>query len=181
VNKQHVKEKDEIIGRYHFLAVFKSDGHRNGYLGIPEAEFNSLVSSGLDMESIPVHGGITYEGGTLSLMGKPGFNYLGFDCSHYNDRPDIQSVIQYGFDITDAKMREAFLEDDAGNIRTLEYVEDNIWTILSAIRDPEEIIASYCVEKHGFSLYISWLTGELREEDAPHDLVVYIKLNNMTY
>jgi len=181
VNKKHLKEKDEIIGRYHFLAIFKEDGHRNGYLGVPEAEFNNLVSSGFNIDLIPVHGGITYNGGTLSLMGKPGFNYLGFDCSHYNDRPDIQSVVQYGFDITSAKMRESFLEDDAGTIRTLDYVEDNIWSILTAIRDPEEIIAAYCTEKHNFRLYNSWLIGELKEEDAPHDLILYIKLNNITY
>ena len=53
-----------------------SSGHLNGYIELKEDDYN------IDVESIEVHGGITYKG---SLFGNNEKTYVGFDCAHGGD------------------------------------------------------------------------------------------------
>jgi hypothetical protein len=177
-------EYSKMHGRYHFLVVFMPRGYRNGYIGIPENEFNSMVSANPDfMESINVHGGVTYEGGPLSVLGKKGFNYIGFDCNHMGDKIDVQSMIHYNMDLNILKtMNDGFYEEKMlGVVKTKEFVLEELDTMMQNIADPEGIIASYCMKNNHHEIYEKVLTRELEESDVPEGLLLFMELNNIKY
>jgi hypothetical protein len=178
------KEYNQMHGRYHFLVVFMPRGHRNGYIGIPAAEFNQLISERPDfMENLNVHGGVTYEGGSLSVLGKEGFNYVGFDCNHFGDKVDVQSMIQYNMDLNILKaMNDGFYEEKmSGLVKTKEFVLEELQGMIQEIFDPEGIIASYCIKNNHHKVYEKVLTRDLDEEDVPQDLLLFMELNNIKY
>ena len=71
------------------VILFMDMGHRCGYVGIPEA-------SGIDIEEIDCHGGITYGPSShLHLQEDENVDWIGFDTGHYGDGRDIEKVKEY--------------------------------------------------------------------------------------
>jgi hypothetical protein len=177
-------EYNKIHGKYHFLIVFVRRGYRNGYIGIPSTEFDTLLSDNPDfMDAINVHGGVTYDGGKLSLFGKEGFNYIGFDCNHTGDKIDVQSMIKYDMDLNLLKtMNDGFYEEKMrGVVKTKEFVLEELNNMMQEIADPDGIIASYCIKNNHQEIYEKVLTRELEELDVPEGLLLFMELNNIKY
>lgn len=173
-----IREHDGMVGRYHMLVVLMSRGYRNGYLGIPRDEFHRMISDDPGfMDRIDVHGGVTYEGGDLRLIGHDGFNYIGFDCNHTGDGLDTEALVAHGIPVN-----ETFaLEMKDGEVRSASYVMDELWRMLYQIRDEDSLMMSFCVEKHGMGIYEDWITGSLAEEDIPDDMKLFAELNGIMY
>jgi hypothetical protein len=177
-------EYNKMHGRYHFLVVFMSRGYRNGYIGIPEKEFKEMILANPNfMETIDVHGGVTYEGGPLSVLGKEGFNYVGFDCNHMGDKIDAESMLEYDMDLASLRTMYGSLYKDkiTGVVKTKEFVLEELESMMQGIGDPEGIIASYCMKNNHYEIYRKVLTRELSEEDVPQDLLLFMELNNIKY
>ena len=66
------------------VILFMDMGHRCGYVGIPEA-------SGIDVDEINCHGGITYgPSSELKMQEDENIEWIGFDTPHYMDGRDIE-------------------------------------------------------------------------------------------
>jgi hypothetical protein len=175
MNNKIVIEKDEMIGRYHFLVKFTSRGYRLGYLGIPDQEYSLY---GIKAESIVVHGGVTFKGYIESQ--KKDYYYIGFDCNHMGDGIDKKAMIEYEMDLDILKMRRQW-EKPGERIKTLDYVFEELMSMLQQIRDPEGLVSKYCLENNYIYLYEDWMTGKIQENEIPNDLKLYLKLNNIIY
>ena len=62
-------------------------GHRCGYVGVDSTNPNHGKGYD-DLESIEVHGGLTYARGGSAYPVEADLWWLGFDCAHYDDRKD---------------------------------------------------------------------------------------------
>ena len=90
-----VIEKEWREGDFNCKVIFMPLGHRCGYVGVPKEH----PMYGLDYEKytdeIDCHGGLTYSG----FLGEENkeYWYFGFDCAHFGDGIDIESLKKYGF------------------------------------------------------------------------------------
>lgn len=66
-------------------------GWGNGYVAIPQGHPLFGVDYS-DIESIDIHGGLTYSADKLSAQPKEteGMWIIGFDCAHYGDTPETR-------------------------------------------------------------------------------------------
>lgn len=74
------------------VAMHERLWHRCGYVGLPEG--HPLHGIQCDhVEDVAVHGGLTFSGQAASL-GWPddGLWYLGLDCAHLGDAPDVEAA-----------------------------------------------------------------------------------------
>ena len=106
------------------LAIIAEFGHRCGYVGLPvghpwfEREYNGFLDEVLD-----VHGGVTYSGHLGNDTIKPaidGLWWVGFDCAHYGDLPDVTEIAADAFELRRIMARS----ERQGVIRTLEFVTE---------------------------------------------------------
>ncbi len=118
----YVLEHEEVYRGYHLVIVFSGWGHRCGYIGTPyEQEFTSVQALNNYVE---VHGGFSYADKNLhlytSLKGEDIQFYYGFDCGHYYDSLDYESMDKYGF----AKKQYDYAEYKGkdGKVRSIEFV-----------------------------------------------------------
>ncbi|MBO5389191.1 MAG: hypothetical protein J6A59_13890 [Lachnospiraceae bacterium] len=82
--------------------------------------YNNRVTLG-NRYTLPVHGGITFVGNKEYLQDKY-MRAVGFDCGHYCDAPDIESVEKYlGKDSMLAKILKDIEKDQR--------FESHVWTI----------------------------------------------------
>lgn len=74
--------------------IFHLTGHRCGYVGIPKNHkyYKSFYG---DLENISCHGGLTYSESHLVGQDDKDTWWIGFDCAHFMDDPDFESVEKY--------------------------------------------------------------------------------------
>lgn len=116
---------------YEYLITFADMGHRCGYVAIspnlPDYKDES------DYPDYDVHGGITFfDKAHLaeSILGHSCEDkWLGFDCGHYNDLPDIECMKSYFNPISEYSLEYAIsrhtnLLHANSEVRSKEYVEE---------------------------------------------------------
>ena len=107
------------------VVLFMDMGHRCGYVGIPEA-------SGIDVDDISCHGGITYGPSSyLTLQEDDNIEWIGFDTAHYMDGRDTEKIREY-FPNKPIYEWESVYKD---NFRTLEYCEEECKQIVEQVID----------------------------------------------
>lgn len=67
--------------------------HRCGYVGVPKGNFFYGKSYDEISDYIDVHGGVTFAG--KRDFSKEDLWWIGFDCGHYGDKSDIESMERY--------------------------------------------------------------------------------------
>ena len=88
-----------------------------------------------------VHGGITFSDG-LSCYPITRDRYLwwfGFDCAHYGDAKDLKAFNEY-FPEKYKKYKELELLYDYGEVRTLDYVEQECRNLVEQIKYVEQVL-----------------------------------------
>lgn len=120
---------------YEWVILFEEDGHRNGYIGIPEG--HPLYEKDIDeLPNISCHGGIS-----VASHGNVGFSsddwLIGFDCAHYPlDAIDLTSISRYYGDraLDDIKCSPSMFDyKTKGHVWTAEEVEDECKSIIDQI------------------------------------------------
>ena len=122
--------------------IFQDLGHRCGYVKIPY--WHPAYEKNWDELDIKCHGGITYA--DHSLLGKThtfGW-WIGFDCAHFGDIPDVQSAIKY-FNEGDEEQRKTlnFLynldkgQENFGSVKTLDYCIQQCRSIVDQLMEME--------------------------------------------
>ncbi len=162
MTQKYIIEKEWTLGDYSACVVFNRIGHRCGYVGVninsifhgksymDEIDINidantiklgkkspiQLFLSHTDqprlVDLIDCHGGLTYNG-------KPYFNssddvkwYFGFDCAHYRDSNDINSLKKYfpNYEITEF---DTICNFPNSEVRTLEFCINECNSIISQL------------------------------------------------
>lgn len=110
-------------GGYTCVVMLQPLGYRCGYVGIPRdsAWWGRRVR---DLRCIECHGCITYAEDHLPQEKPDGLWWIGFDCMHYLDAPDMQTLRRvYGDELADkvngVRMHHGL--DGLTQVRTLEY------------------------------------------------------------
>jgi hypothetical protein len=179
------KEVDKMYGRYHVLVNLTGRGYRNGYLGIPEAEYLKKIDPDTVEDTFnEVHGGVTFHG-AVPANGRKEFLYVGFDCNHIGDRPDFKAMkgIFTKEEIKQAKQNwETFggerLDDKEWTVRDLDYVDNEVGSMLHQYRGSDELFSYLSQTGQRYELYEKWLTGE-STKDFPEDAKLFIKMNGL--
>jgi len=131
----YVVEKDWLQGKYHCLIVFQAHGHRCGYVGVNKDE---LIVNDEELEKLEVHGGVTYLKDGHKEHEKEDYRYVGFDCGHYFDKPDVECMKEY-FPNNDyaQRMAQDFLKlsSNGSIVKTQEFVEDEIMKLVEQLDD----------------------------------------------
>ena len=122
--------------------IFQDLGHRCGYVKIPY--WHPAYEKSWDELDIKCHGGITYA--SHSLLGKTHASgwWIGFDCAHFGDIPDVQSAIKY-FNEGDEEQRKTlnFLynldkgQENFGSVKTLDYCIQQCRSIVDQLMEME--------------------------------------------
>lgn len=121
-------EKDFVIDGFRCVIIGQRIGHRCGYVEIPTD--HKYYGEDYDDIDIDVHGGWTYSEYTYNNYPAEASDkswWIGFDCGHWGDSKDLELIKSFGDDKTTEmyiKMEERF--PDYGEIRTLEYVENEL-------------------------------------------------------
>lgn len=134
-------EKEFTYAGLHCMIRFVPLGHRCGYVRIPKEIPHRLIDEAV------VHGGITYDGpNPLDYNGSE--RWIGFDCGHWNDRPDFDALEKYRMQSTwSAELQESLKYPDAvsellagmTNLWTLDMVEDEL-------KDLADQVVQWCEE-----------------------------------
>ena len=121
--------------------IFHQLGHRCGYVKVPY--WHSAYEKNWDELDIKCHGGITYT--SHILLGKTHASgwWIGFDCAHFGDIPDVQSAVKY-FE-GDEKQRNTlnFLynldkgQENFGSVKTLDYCIQQCKSIVDQLMEME--------------------------------------------
>lgn len=173
--KHKITEWEYQTDRYHLIVMFTDMGHRVGYLGMSEKEYDVV-----NVDDIYVHGGVTYTG-TLGL--ENGLLYIGFDCAHYNDGTDLETLKLH---FPDSHMiSSGFVM--SGKVRSLNFAIHEVFNILKSIQpnkiklidddllDRDDIIITYCTENDNWDFYYRWITkGILVKEE-----LLFLKLHGL--
>ena len=97
-------------------------GHRCGYVGVPR---NSVYwgRRSIDLGDINCHGGVTYAEDHLPQDKPDGLWWIGFDCMHHRDAPDVWAVRWVYGDEAAEKVERSRIHgfDDYLVVRTIEY------------------------------------------------------------
>lgn len=75
---------------YPCVVLFTPMGHRCGYVGLPET--HPCYGKHYSEVDIKCHGGLTYSREHLYNFKDEGVWWLGFDCAHFMDNPDIDTL-----------------------------------------------------------------------------------------
>lgn len=97
-------------------------GYRCGYVGVQRGNVYWGRRT-IDLGDINCHGGVTYANDHLPPDKPDGLWWIGFDCMHYRDAPDLAAVrIIYGEELVERANRYMIHgPDDRFIIRTMEY------------------------------------------------------------
>ena len=122
-------EHQEIYKGYHIVCMFVT-AHRCGYIGLPKG--HKYAGKDYDAIDVSVHGGLTYSEHAPSFR-LGGFEYyLGFDCGHWQDAPDIETMKRHGADEKYLSCWSAFPGDV---VRTQQYVIEECKSVVNQIID----------------------------------------------
>ena len=174
LDSSRIKELDLSTGEFHLLVLFNSMGYRTGYVGLHKNDFkNKYHLDEEDLElSIDVHGGVTWT--NFIEEEKEDYIYIGFDCAHYNDATDMESLKFY---FPEATNNAPML--DSGEVRTKEYaIEQTINMLEQIVSKENSCFRTYCVMEDKIELYAQWLSNVL-PEDLDDDIKLIMRLNNI--
>lgn len=115
-------EKKDIYKGLTYIIKATDGGWRCGYVEVPEEIKGSPI-----LQSLNVHGGITYEDDTL----------IGFDCHHDCDAVD-ESIMSEDYKMMHQKIYGGFWKQE-GIVRDTDYVEDQCKYIIDQILDAGEL------------------------------------------
>lgn len=129
-------ESEFTYKNFRCVVVFNClGGHRCGYVEVP---FNHPISDKdcYELSDIDVHGGITftkYEHATYPLESK--YGWIGFDCGHWDDSPDIESWIKYCPEKLEIirKMKSILVRDIHSTIKSKEFCEEECKKIVDQL------------------------------------------------
>lgn len=128
-------ERHSTYREYDWVITFEQDGHRCGYVGIPEGHL-LYEKTEEELPNLNCHGGITFTG-----YEKIGFSsddwLIGFDCAHYPiDAIDLTAIGRYYGDraLDDIKCSPSMFDyKTKGHVWTAEEVEDECKSIIDQI------------------------------------------------
>ena len=136
--KRYIVEEEFEYEGYKCVVTSQRRGHRCGYVGIPPGH----PASGLDYTSdilseIWVHGGLTYASGGNGYPVEGNYWWLGFDCAHYRDRPDMEAVFD-SFELSENEIEMLRRFDGwtfpEGEVRSKEYVKEECMCLASQLK-----------------------------------------------
>lgn len=78
---------------YPCVVLFMPMGYRCGYVGAPKT--HPAYGKGYHELNIDCHGGLTYAEDHLCNQDDAETWWLGFDCNHYGDAPDVVAAKEY--------------------------------------------------------------------------------------
>lgn len=119
-------ESDFMHLGFRCVVLFMPHGFRCGYVQVPD--YHPVRGVPYDKLDICCHGGMTYGADHLYYVDESHESWwIGFDCGHYGDRYDRESMEKY-FGDTDTGRERLELYDqyhvmDYGDVRSKEYVE----------------------------------------------------------
>mgnify|MGYP003294415751 CR=1 FL=1 len=122
------------------VVLFQWLGHRCGYIGIPKNhKFYNVDYMELD---ISCHGGLTYSESYLYGQEDGDIWWIGFDCGHYVDKQDYESVKKYYSDNEEVMKNIAWVQENSlsqsfGQVRNLDYVINECKSIVDQLDNPE--------------------------------------------
>ena len=122
-------EKEGSVENFDFAVKLYKDGHRCGYVRIPEN--HPLYNQDYSKIDVECHGGLTFSKLiTIENSFLPKGFWIGFDCQHCFDLPDVESV---------KKVWGKYEENDYwgwgdGEVRSLDYVESECRGIINQIK-----------------------------------------------
>lgn len=134
-----VIEKDIMVEEYRLIVAFNGEcGFRCGYIGIPSG--HPLYES-RDCDMIQCHGGISYSEDNLNgIVNSNDLWYIGFACGEQCDGIDFNAYKQY-FGLDDLirfVQTNKSLQYHTNNVKTLEYVEDELRAIIKQLKIIQE-------------------------------------------
>lgn len=120
---------------YPCVVLFQPMGHRCGYVGIPE--WHPYYGKRDNELRIYCHGGLTYANRRLQTQPDTDLWWIGFDCAHYGDRPDMEAIQRYYPENKHLMQYAASLSFDGDTVKTLEYVKENCIHIAELLKQIE--------------------------------------------
>ena len=126
-------ELDETIDNYRLLVVLPPIGHRCGYVGIPAENnlYGKHYDDIVDEQDIEVHGGLTYAENGRYFDDLDRW-YIGFDCGHAYDAPDLEATRKYFKEVID---RDAILPiNKNAEVRTFDYVKKEVYSLYNQLK-----------------------------------------------
>lgn len=139
---------------HEYLIILNTVGHRCGYVAIPpdhkfnetKLEIREMMGSlrkyehyDYDSLNIDCHGGLTFMDKNHSLkdlLTVPCDDFwIGFDCGHYNDSPDVAAYKKHWGEES-YKQRESFfgcMDEGRENVRDFYYVEKECHKIIKQL------------------------------------------------
>jgi len=135
-----IEKVDASEGIQYVVAIKKSLGFRMGYVAVP-------LNVEINEDELSCHGGITYTGGNsgypISTPDK--IRWIGFDCGHCGDAPDIDFTKKLLEDNKiDEKLRNAAslriqmwrdFADADDTVKDLRYVENECISLIKQIKE----------------------------------------------
>lgn len=128
-------------GKYHLLILKNNSlGIFNGYVGISKKHnfFGKDYFNNKEIESLEVHGGVTYAGNNLKGMFK-NFWYFGFDAGHSGDYvPGLSNDLKkFTADLLGEKLASELLKDYEETYKDLDYVTKEVIKLYKQLKDIE--------------------------------------------
>lgn len=131
----HLEAMHEYRG-YTCAVLLMPLGHRCGYVGIPKGKPYYGYRYG-KLDFVDCHGGLTYSEDFLKADGVPdGRWWIGFDCMHAYDHPDIEAVRRV-FGGKQAEVVERYSLPH-GEVRTLGFCERDCDLIVDQLLEAGE-------------------------------------------
>lgn len=132
-------EKEFNYRGFNCKVVFHQLGHRCGYLEIPRG--HKLFEKDYYEIDLEVHGGLTYADHYSAPEGEVDEWWIGFDCAHSDDAKDYKTAFELFKDYPEALASLHYMEqtdrrfgmNEYGEIRTLEFVEDELKSLVVQI------------------------------------------------
>ena len=115
---------------YACVVLLQRMGHRCGYVGIPASKPH-YGESYMHLENIECHGGLTYSDTYMPADVPNGLWWIGFDCAHWQDAPDVEATRKI-FGEYEA-LRAERLMDSCLVVRTQEYCEEQCRNIVDQL------------------------------------------------
>lgn len=173
-----IVEYNQTIGKYHLLILFTTRGYRLAYLGMDKKEWQEKFDkdSGY-FYSLSVHGGVTFGTDEIDAprqFGKKDLAYIGFDCNHIGDSPDIESALEYGI-IDELPERISF---SGATAKTFLYVHNELEHLVKELRNIDQSVYNYFLEKDDLDTMKKIIYRENINSISNEDLL-FLKLNNI--